>query len=195
MQVTVNGIEELESLLNVMPAEVFKNAKKAFSKNAFAVQKKIIGRLKNGPMYSRTGALAKSIKPKTTGTSIESLYSAVYTDSIYAGIHETGGTINAKNAYTGLSGGPYLNIPSSFNKTAAGVMRENARSVFQNGGYIRRKRSGKAPFMVMGKDGTPMFWLVKSVDIPARLEFVKTATDEVPTLLSNLNKVLLDGLD
>jgi len=194
--VSVDGDEEVKTLLSKMNEEMTINARKAIQKSAFKIKKTVTNRLKDGPMYSRTGLLAKSFHYQTKlKNELKDLYTTLYTDSTYAPIHETGGTINAKNAYTGLSGGPYLNIPSSFNKTAAGVMRENARSVFQNGGYIRRKRSGKAPFMVMSKDGTPMFWLVKSVDIPARLEFVKTATDEVPTLLSNLNKVLLDGLE
>jgi len=137
--------------------------------------------------------LAKSIKPKTTGTSIESLHSEVFTDSIYARIHESGGTINAKNKYINVPGGPFLNIPLSANKTPAGVMRENARSVFASGGYIFKSKKGN--WIVMSGNDVPMFVLKKQVTIPARLEFVKTATDEVPTLISNLNKVLLDGLD
>jgi len=41
MQVTVNGVNEIEALLNVMPTEMFKNSKKVFTDNALKVQKKI----------------------------------------------------------------------------------------------------------------------------------------------------------
>ena len=77
-----------------------------------------------------------------------------------------------------------MNIPSSYNKTAAGVMRMGAREVFAGGGYIRPISNGRyAVFM----NGVPMFWLVKSVKIPARLQMVATIQGEVPTLLSRLS--------
>jgi len=194
MQVTVNGVSEIEALLNAMTAEMGDNARKALQKSLFTVKRKTASRLKNGPLYSRTGDLAKSFKYKTNlKGEIKDLYGEVYTDSIYARIHETGGTINAKNKYINVPGGPFLNVPLSANKTPAGVMRENARSVFAGGGYIFKSKKGN--WIVMSGNDVPMFVLKKQVTIPARLEFVKTATDEVPTLISNLNKVLLDGLD
>jgi len=195
MAVTANveGNLEVEALLNSLPSDMFANTKKTLSKSLFNIQKTVTGRLKSGPMYSRTGALARSIKFRTSGTRIEDLFGVVFTDSVYAPIHETGGEIVAKRAYAGLQGGPFLNIPAIGNKTAAGVMRENARSVFSTGGYIVKINAAKAKYMIV-KNGVPMFWLVKQVTIPARLEMLKSANDEVPTFLSNMNTVLLDGV-
>jgi hypothetical protein len=65
--------------------------------------------------------------------------------------------------------------------------------VFKSGGYIIPISAPKIKYAVM-LNGVAMFWLVKSVDIKARLNMIKTSFDEVPTLLSNLNSVLLDDL-
>ena len=100
VSVDVSGIDELQSLLSSMPEQLFQNAKDAFKTHGLIVQEKITDRIKNGtPLHRRTGALSRSIRPKLSGTSLNNLHSAVYTDSKYAAIHETGGTITAKNAY------------------------------------------------------------------------------------------------
>ena len=192
--VDVEGIEDIQDLLNRIPGTMYSNAKQILSTSLFNIQRTVTQRLQNGPMFSRTGQLARSIKFKTGGDNIANMSGVVYTDSKYAPTHEYGATIRAKNAYARLPGGPYLNIPSSQNRTGAGVMRENARSVFNSGGYIIPLNAPRARYAVM-KNGIPMFWLVKQVTIPARLGMRETADNEVPTYLSNLQSGILDGLD
>lgn len=192
--VEINGIDEVLRILNEMPEELFKQAKKEIGKSAFRTQAKITRGMRadgDGELQSRTGALARSIKVKVTGNTLPDLRGMVFSDSPYANIHEFGGVIEAKKAYRKLPGGPYLNIPAVDNKTPVGVTRETARSVFLTGGYIRRIRGNR---YAVFRDGIPMYWLVKRVTIPARLGMVQAAIDEVPTLLSNLNDVLLEGL-
>jgi len=189
------GVDEVRNLLQGFPKHLFDKAKKEVSRSVFNVQKAIVSPMKTGAndLQSRTGNLARSIKTRVIGTSLKTLSGKVDTESIYAPIHEIGGTITAKKAYSNLQGGPFLNIPSSQNKTAAGVMRKSATVVFSEGGYIIPINAPKARYAVM-LGGIPMFWLVKSVYIKARLKMMKSASDEVPTLLSNINNILLEGL-
>ena len=189
------GVDEIQDLLREMPDHLFDETKKEVARTLFTAQKKMAIQLKSGAngIQTRTGNLLKSIKFNLSGTKLKDLHGELYTDSPYAPIHETGGRITAKNAYKSLQGGPFLNIPSNFNKTKVGITRLTARSVFLNGGYIIKIKAPKAQYAVM-LDGTPMFWLVKSVELQPRLKMVETTTDEVPTLLSNLNDVLLKGL-
>lgn len=195
LDVAVVGIDEVVTLLKDMPEELFKNSKKEIARSTFNTQAAITKPMKVGAngLQSRTGNLARSIQTSVTGTKLEDLRGRVFTDSLYAPIHEKGGLITAKRAYKGLAGGPFLNIPADANKTPAGVMRETARTVFATGGYIIKINAAKARYAVI-KNGKVMFWLVKSVRIKASLNMVKSAEDEVPTLLSNLNNVLLQGL-
>lgn len=161
----------------------------------YNIRNKMVQRTKNGPIYSRTGELSRSFHSKSYGnlSDIDSIGGKVWTNSPYAAIHEFGGTIEAKRAYANLPGGPFLNIPSDDNKTPAGVMRMNAREVFNAGAHIQRINGPKAKYMVLLND-KPMFWLVKSVTIKPKLEFKSTAEAEVPTLLSSINKKLAKKL-
>ena len=133
----------------------------------------------------RTGNLMKSISFRVSGNTISTLDARIGTDSIYAPVHEFGATIRAKNKYMGVPGGPYLNIPATANKTAAGVTRKQAREVFNLGGYI----AGKGVYL----GGQLMFSLVKSVTIPARLNMIDKTENEIPTLLSRISKRMLGG--
>jgi hypothetical protein len=58
-----------------------------------------------------------------------------------------------------------------------------AREVFNAGGFIAKKT-------VFNAAGEPMFWLVKSVRIPARLGMLEAAEDEIPTILSDLQAII-----
>lgn len=194
--VEVKGVDEVVELLNALPEHLFKEARKQVAKSTINTQTVILEPLSFGTdgLQSRTGALARSIRTSITGTQLKDIRGRVFTDVIYAPIHEKGGTVTAKNAYKSLPGGPFLNIPADANKTPAGIMRETAKVVFNTGGFIVKIKAAKAKYAVI-KNGRVMFWLVKSVTIKATLGMVKAAEDEVPTLLSNLNKVLLDGLE
>jgi len=192
---TTVGLNEVTEMLNTMPNHLFDKAKKEVQRSTLDAQSSITKPMKTGlnGLQSRSGNLARSIQTSVTGSNLNNLKGSVFTKSIYAPIHEKGGTINAKNAYTSLAGGPFLNIPSSQNRTPAGIMRNTAKEVFSQGGYIVKINAPKARYMV-ALNGTPMFWLVNNVYIKARLKMVKQAVDEIPTLLSNLNTVLLQGV-
>lgn len=180
------GMAEVQQQVAGLDESMFANAKKEFNKSAFIVKGQMANRSRNGPLHARTGELARSWRSKVYGNTLETLGSEVFSTSPYALIHEKGGTIRAKNAYKGLQGGPYLNIPSSQNQTAAGVMRITPREAFNQGAnIIALNNSPKAKFMVL-LNGQPMFWLVKEVTIQAKLGLETTAQAEVPTLLSRL---------
>ena len=95
---------------------------------------------------------------------------------VYANILETGGTIKPKG------GRKFLTIPLAGAKTAAGVARFTALQAKAGlgGGYGGIARDGtfiKFP-IIYGKNGkkiTPLFKLVRSVTIPAKLYMSDTA--------------------
>lgn len=137
----------------------------------------------NTSLKRRTGGLFKSIQTRVHGTDLKSLQASIYTTSIYAPPHEYGATIEAKNAYNKVPGGPYLNIPTSVNKTASGVTKKTARQVFEMGGYIVKFKSGKYGLML---NGQVVYTFHKKVDIPKRLNLIKNTEDQVPTMLSRI---------
>ncbi len=191
--VSVVGVEDVQRLLDRLPSYWYKEARAVFKESVFKVHKKVSDRVRTGAnntLHSRTGALRRSLQPRIYGNDLKTLGGEVYTKLSYAPIQETGtgvlpgGVIKAKNAYRGVPGGPYLNIPLGDNKTPSGVQRRSAKSVFSTGGFIIKSRSGK--YLVMDHNGVPMFVLVKSVSFPGRLKMRETAEKEIPTLLSNL---------
>lgn len=180
------NIDEIQKYLKKLPVESFDTAKLYFSQAAFAADAKI-KRNATDILKVRSGALKRSIRFEVKGTSIATLRASVYAAGKvggqtikYAPIHEYGGTIRAKNAYHGVQGGPYLNIPARANKTASGVTRMGAREVFNQGGYI----VGKVVYL----NGAAMFFLVKQVKIPARLGMTEAVDNVIPTLLSNIQR-------
>lgn len=197
MDTEVVGADDVIDMLNSMPEHLFQQAKREIQKSTFEAQSRITLPLSIGRygLQNRSSNLSKSIQTSVTGTKLSTLRGSVFTKSIYAPIHEVGGTVNAKNAYLFLEGGPYLNIPSSENQTPERrLTRLTATEVFNQGGYIVKINAPRAEYM-LALNGVAMFWLVKSVELKARLRMVSTATEEIPTLLSNLNKVMLDGLE
>ena len=190
--IEVIGLDEVSEILNKLPEHSFDAAKQAFRKAALETHNTVEARIGNGsPLHNRTGRLRRSIQFRTDGQSLQTLKSKVFSDVVYAPIHETGGTIKAKDKYLRVKGGPYLNIPLSANKTAAGVMRMGAREVFNAGGFIIKSKKGN--YLVMSGTGQPMFVLKKQITIPARLGMMDAANDSIPTLLSTLSDELLRG--
>jgi hypothetical protein len=192
MEVKVEGIEEVNSLISGMPKVLYDQVKLIISRATLSAHSTIRGNFGTGAnqLKSRTGSLSRSLQTKVSGDNLKTLAGRVYTGMVYAPIQEEGGTVNAKDKYRRVPGGPYLNIPLSANKTAAGVMRKSARDVFSEGGYIVKSKAGN--YLVMSKAGQPMFVLKKSVTIPARLGMKKAAEDEVPTILSELSKLRME---
>jgi phage gpG-like protein len=107
----------------------------------------------------------------------------------YAEIHETGGVIRPKK-------GKYLTIPFPYNQTPAGVTKMSARRMFQQypdttfiaKGIIFRK------LRKSDKSIQPMFWLKKSVTIPARRYMTigseVLATKVAPSLSRTIEKFI-----
>ena len=197
MSIRIEGDEELQRFLENMPQELFESAKDAVRTRTLSLQSRLVRKFgQGGPLNRRTGSAARSIKTSVKGSSLDNLSGVVYGDATlapYLGVHETGKTIRAKKAYRRLPGGPYLNIPIGENLTPAGVMRQNAREVFQSGGRIVGTRS--SGYVVIDAIGEPMFVLKKSVVIPARLGAAELARDEFRLLSEDLNRIIDEATD
>lgn len=188
----IKGREEVEQLLHDLPFWAYEGARKALNDYVKSVDSSIKAQISGVDLNVRSGFLRRSFNFEVHGASLNTLGASNFTDAVYAPIHQEGGTIFAKNAYKGVPGGPYLNIPTPANQTPSGVMRYSAKQVFADGGYIiRTKASWKAPYVVMLKDKA-MFALVKYVTIPKRMKFVETAEAGVPTLLTKLGNSWLN---
>ena len=183
---------EVRTLLQKLPDHLYDQARKVIGSAARNTQAKVTKRF-NGPKHTslqnRTGQLVRSIRTSVTGNDLNTLKSAVFTRSVYAPVHEFGATIKAKNKFNWLPDGPYLAIPSQNQKTAAGVPRLTVTEAFETlDTRIYRLTGGKAQFGIFDSiAGIPLFWLVKEVKVKERLRMVKTAQDEVPTLLQRLD--------
>lgn len=190
--VGVEGADELRDAVRALPESLFKQAKRIFRATGVEAQRDVITRIRNGPLYRRTGTLARSIQTETIGGTLASLSTSVFSENpggsnpvVYAPIHELGGTVRAVNKYAGVPGGPYLNIPTAANKTAAGVTRQSARTAFAAGARVlKSKRGNWFVGVVSGTKITSLFSLVRAVEIPARLEMRATVEAQLPGLIS-----------
>lgn len=183
---TIVNLDEVSTFLKGLPESSFKVYKTEIARTLFEVDASVKS---NTELARRTGTLMRSITTEVSGNSLADLNARVYTTCIYARVHEEGATIRAKNAYKGVPGGPYLNIPGEANKTAAGVTRMQAREVFANGGFIMGKtvmRGGDTP----DRRYDVMFFLTKEVYIPPRLNLLGTVEGAIPTLLSRITAAL-----
>ncbi len=185
------GLGELGDYIRTLPRDTFKIAKRQVAKSVFIVQKEVLNNftVSSGPsvdrLHSRSGALKRSIKSDVVGSSLNELAGSVFSDIIYSKVQEEGDIIKARNKYVNVPGGPYLNIPLSANKTAAGVTRFGAREVFRLGGFIVKSKKGN--WLVMDRTGVPMFVLKKSVEIPARLGMEDSMKKEINPFLKRLD--------
>lgn len=195
LRVDIKNLGEVKQYLDRLPERAFDDAKKIFAEAVFNADKTI---KKNATekLKVRTGALRRSIVSSVSGSNLGTLQATVGSSSkvggvelVYAPLHEFGGTVRAKNAYKRVPGGPYLNIPLSANKTAAGVTRLQAREVFNQGGSIVKTKSGGYGVLL---NGQMMFTLKKQVVIPARLGMIEASEDEVPTILNRLVNLIGD---
>jgi len=179
-EVKAVNLKEVVDYIAKMPAETFDIVKTEMATALFKADKAI---KTDTDLNKRTGNLFKSMRVKVQGTTLKNLQASIYTTSIYAPIHEYGGTVKAKNAYKKVPGGPYLNIPTDANKTAAGVTRKSATQVFAAGGFIVKFKSGKYGLMLKGE---VVYTFHKSVKIPKRLNMEKHTEDQIPTMLSKI---------
>ena len=184
ISVGTTGTLRVKRLLGRVPEACYESAKKGIAVATFGAHAQITANVSGRRLQRRTGALARSFQPRVEGQTLSTLRGEVFSISQYAPPHEYGATIEAKKAYKRVPGGPYLNIPTAFNKTPAGVQRLSAKSVFQQGGHIAKTKRGK--FVVM-LNGVTMFSLVKKVKIPAKLGMREAQRDQIPALLTALS--------
>lgn len=135
----------------------------------------------NDRLQTRTGALRNSIRAsRVTGQNFADIEGRAFTTSVYAPIHEYGGTITPKHKR-------YLRVPLPEALTAAGDVKGGLAPVQRGGSwetadgdptFVRRSKSnpGEAVIYLSGPNGpVPIFALKKSVTIPGgRLRWFDT---------------------
>jgi hypothetical protein len=190
-QVETRGVEEVKQFIDKLPENSFDVAKDAFRESVTDAANKVKSFVN---LKVRTGNLRRSIGQEVKGSTLKDLQASIYSAQgsggsqvVYAPIQEFGGTVKAKDKYKWVKGGPYLNIPTINNLTAAGVMRMTAWEVFdQPGAHVR----GKGVFI----GDKIMFTLVKSVTLTERLGMRAAMEDQIPTLLSTIKEQLGEGI-
>ena len=196
LNVTVVG--DIQDVFRGYREAAFPLVKQAFSQSVFAIHKQVMDNTRTA-LKRRTGTLAKSLKTAISGDTIDNLEAYVYSDVIYSDTQEYGATITAKNAYKGVPGGPYLNIPLPANKTPAGVQKLSAFQVFQRGGTIMKSRHNNYLIVEISKGRgankgktivKPMFVLKKEVKIPPRLGIRQAIENEMPNMLDNIRNAI-----
>lgn len=143
---------------------------------------------KGEKVASRTTALKRSFGVQQNADGSVSIGSS---GVLYAGIQETGGTIKPKK-------GKFLTIPLKAAQQPNGATRGQAKLVKKGGAwhtdgrvpgatdtatFIRRSGKGTPIIYVQGRKGEPLplYALVKSSKIPARLGFMRTWQQQEPT--------------
>ena len=186
----IRNFKEVREYLDELPEETFDDAREIFAKAVLDADKKVKLRFSSMIIKSRTGNLMRSLQTSVTGTTLKTLRASFHsvanvagTKVKYAPMQEIGGTVKAIDKYTGVPGGPYLNIPVFSNLTPAGVMRKSAKMLFDEGAHIHKSKAGNWGVFLGDK---MMMVLKKEVTIPARLGMVDAAKDQIPTILSRL---------
>jgi len=190
LRVEVKNLAEINNYLSDLPSVAFKDVKQVFSQAVTDADAKTKMSFVTGGLKSRTGMLWRSLRTSVTGISLNSLRASIYSASNvsgtpvrYAVLHEYGGTVRAIDKYRNVPGGPYLNIPTSANKTPVGVMKKSARMLFNEGAYIKKSKAGNWGVFL----GSQMMMLLrKEVTIPARLGMRDAADEQFPTILSKI---------
>ncbi len=192
--INVINLDEVRQYLEDLPEDIFDDAKMVFRKAVIAADRQVKGRF-GSKINSRSGTLRRSLGFSVTGTKLADLKASTFGRSSVGGnpvpytlAQEFPTIIKAKDKYRRVPGGPYLNIPLSANQTAAGVMRMNARQVFEQGGFIAQSKAKN--WIVFLGTGQPMFVLKKKVELKARLGMREAAADQIPTILSSLQNLI-----
>jgi len=187
----------LRDIIQGYPERAFPLIKSAFAKSVFAIHKEVIENTRN-KLKRRTGTLAKSLLVEVYGDNLSQLEGRVYSDVEYANVHEYGAegnnAIKAKNAYRGVQGGPYLNIPLPNNQTPSGVQKFSAKQIFDSGGFIYRSKKGNW-LVATAKNGNlqNMFVLKKRVEIKPRLGIRDAIDREMPQMIENMRNAVLEA--
>jgi len=195
--IEVRNLAEISDYLNKLPDKTFDEAKKVFQEAVLDADKEVKLRFSSKIIHSRTGTLRRSLRTSLTGSSLRNLRASFFSSANVAGVpvkyaplQEFGGVIKAINKYSGVPGGPYLNIPTKSNLTPAGVMKKSAKELFNAGAHIHKSKAGNWGVFIGDK---MMMVLKKKVVVPARLGMIDAADDQIPTILSKL--IVLIGED
>jgi len=125
------------------------------------------------------------IQSVTKGSKLTNLLLKIGFRPRYIGIHEKGGTIRAKKAFSGLPGGPYLRVPVGQTRT------ERRRKASFINTFIARGKGGD--FIIYQRTGQgirPLYVLKKDVTIPARLDFFATWRKGLSLVLKRVQNAL-----
>lgn len=193
LKVEVKNLAIVKEYLDRMPEELFKDAKPLFSRAVIKADERV-KKLFGVRIQSRSGSLRRSLRTSVKGMSLKDLQASFYSAGSVAGkpvpyapLHEFGGTIEAKNAYKKVPGGPYLNIPTRSNQTPSGVMRKTAKEIFNEKGFIAKTRAGNWGAFLGSK---MMFVLKKRVHISPRLSMIESSERQIRPLLASLSQII-----
>ena len=185
------NVLELERAFHAFPGEMAKGSKKELKllgKRYIKVlqSEHLTGGTSATKLSVRTGDLRRSFYEEVIGFSLDTLALVITSGSKYAAIHEYGGTIKAKP-------NKMLAIPIGAALTASGVARwPSPRSPGAPRMHILTygRNDGKSRVLLVDSiSGEPMFLLVKSVKIPARLHARDTMQDFLPVIAKGLGRV------
>lgn len=174
-----SATEKLNEVLRKIGQDLPRGAKTSLREWAdYALKRFVTSRLSggSGALQRRTGDLARSFRTVIQGDGMESA-ARFYTDSRYAKIHETGGTIRPRHARrlaVPVRGSPAL-TPAGRQRYSS-PLRRTLPANYQF--WIQRSDDGKLFLMgrreMTGKGRTkiqPWYQLVRSVTIRPRMHF------------------------
>lgn len=181
LKISSNADDVLRQFRNY-PELALKETKKAFRKESRRTNAELMD-LTGENLNVRSGALRRGWgRPIVVGSSLGSLQVSFVNREKYAITHEEGKTITPKKS-------KFLAIPLDAAKTAAGVPRYSSplRESGMKKTFIARSSAGNLIlFASVGSQITPMFALVRSVTIPARLGAWKFMQTQRPRYMEAL---------
>ena len=182
LQLDIGGFKKA---IEKVPGELYNQSKSAMNRiGDYYIRKLTVEHLSghgSNSLARRSSALSRSFNKYTDGSTIDDLALTIYTDSKYARIHEFGGTIRPRK-------GKYLAIPLDAAKTGAGVSRMSSPRNVAGLNYGGRSKAGN--IILRDESGTPMFVLVRQVEIPPRLSMFKTWAEITPVIEGMLNSAI-----
>lgn len=139
-------------------------------------------------VQTRSGALRRSFDNVWGGTDLDSMFVQSFSAGVpYASIQEEGGEVTPKR-------GNWLTIPLDAAKTAAGVTRKPARQ--WNDTFFRMSKAGNLIlFQQKPNEIIPLFLLVRKVVLKGSLGFMDTWNEQLPKLVSIVNKATKKALE
>lgn len=177
--IEIRGAEKVSADLADLPRRLDEASRRSVAKVAIRAESIFRNKASGDVLKVRSDAYRASITSSPAERGLSGNYEARVgvrqgPASAYAKIHETGGTIHAKNKL--------LAIPLPILQTRAGVARSSSPRDFPDGFWFTSK-AGNAIFAIKARGGlTPLFVGKESVVIPKRRPLGQTE-DEVKPLM------------